>query len=376
MAFKFTRYLYELEEVKIALTLSLLNKDEEVLFWAYELYYSGFKQELVDLIWKIYYEFYSSLNPAFEVYLLKKNTLINFNDVKNIANIINCFLIRPYNLDVFMAKQIIQNFEFEFDNKELHQLLSNGDHLQITFYILEMDEERNMDDTLNIIIDYFHKDNDKDIDNFKLKSKIVSLWNKIKTLYDPKIILLSYIFRFYYEQQNIKTGKNIYIVVNDEDIVLYETIEVDLSHCKEAKREKLVARKILKNAYLYAIDSSKWLNLFKLKRDKLDIRDAYYYNWLYYAAQSPLWESRIEAYNGVVDNENKTVEFEDEDDLQEFYKKYGYEPDEQQISIQNNCLEITQDKDRTWTNFYNKYKGTGILVVEDEYLDNFDKVCC
>jgi hypothetical protein len=376
MAFKFTRYLYELEEVKIALTLSLLNKDEEVLFWAYELYYSGFKQELVDLIWKIYYEFYSSLNPAFEVYLLKKNTVSNFNDVKNIANIVNSFLIRPYNLDVFMAKQIIQNFEFEFDNKELHQLFSKGNHLHITFYILEMVEERNMDDTLNIIIDYFHKENDKDIDNSKSKVKIVSLWNKIKTLYDPKIILLSYIFRFYYEQQNIKTGKNIYIVVNDEDIVLYETIEVDLSHCKEAKREKLVARKILKNAYLYAIDSAKWLNLFKLKRDKLNIRDAYYYNWLYYASQTPLWASRIYAFNGVIDNENKTVEFEDEHDLQEFYKNYGYEPDEQQISIQNNCLEITQNKDINWSNFYNKYKGIGILVVEDEYLDNMDKVYC
>jgi hypothetical protein len=316
------------------------------------------------------------LNPAFEVYLLKKNTVSNFNDVKNIANIVSSFLIRPYNLDVFMAKQIIQNFEFEFDNKELPQLLSKGNHLHITFYILEMVEERNMDDTLNIIIDYFHKENDKDIDNSKSKVKIVSLWNKIKTLYDPKIILLSYIFRFYYEQQNIKTGKNIYIVVNDEDIVLYETIEVDLSHCKEAKREKLVARKILKNAYLYAIDSAKWLNLFKLKRDKLNIRDAYYYNWLYYASQTPLWASRIYAFNGVIDNENKTVEFEDEHDLQEFYKNYGYEPDEQQISIQNNCLEITQNKDINWSNFYNKYKGIGILVVEDEYLDNMDKVYC
>lgn len=367
MAFKFTRYLYETEEVKIALTLSLLNKDEEVLFWAYELYYSGFKQELVDLIWKIYYEFYSSLNPAFEVYLLKKNTITNFNDVKNIANILNSFLIRPYNLDVFMAKQIIQNFEIENIKEELHQLLPKGDHLNIAFYILEIVEERNLNIILNLIIEHFNKEKDK--------TKIVSLWNKIKSLNDPKIILLSYIFRFYSEQQKIKTGKNIYIVVNDEDVVLYETIEVELSHCKEAKREKLVARKILKNAYLYAIDSSKWLNLFELKRDKHNIRDAYYYNWLYYAAQSPLWVSRICAFNGVIDNETQTVEFEDEDDLQEFYKNYGYEPDEQPISIQNKCLEISQNPDINWVNFYKKYRGNGILIVDDEYLDNMDKIC-
>jgi hypothetical protein len=348
--------------------LSLLNKSEEVLFWSYELYYSGFKQELVDLLWKIYYEFYSILNPAFEAYLLKKNNISNFNDVKIIANIVNSFLIRPYNLDVFMAKQIITNFEVENVNKDIQELLRVGNHINISFYILERIEERNMNDTLNLIIEYFNKDKDK--------SKIVTLFHKVKTLSDPKVIILSYIFRFYAEIQNIKTGKNIYIVVNDEDIVLYETIEVDLSHLKEAKREKLIARKILQNAYLYSIDSSNWLNLFKLKRDKLNIREAYYYNWLYYASQSPLWASRICDFNGVIDNETQSVEFEDEDDLQKFYENYGYEPDEQQICIQNKCLEIAQNKDINWVNFYKKYRGNGIFIVEDEYLDNMDKVVC
>lgn len=366
MSFKFTRYLYELEEVKIAFMLSLLNKSDEVLFWAYELYYSGYKQELVDLIWKIYYDFYSSLNPAFEAYLLKKNTISNLNDVKIIANIVNSFLIRPYNLDVFMARQIIKNFEIENVKEELKQLLVLGNHINTAFHILEIVEERNMENTLNLIIEHFNKEKDK--------SKIVTLWNKVKSLSDARTIILSYIFRFYSEEQKIKTGKNIYIVVNDEDIVLYETIEVDLSHCSEARREKLVARKILKNAYLYAIDSSKWLNLFKLKRDKLNIIDAYYYKWLYYASQSPLWASRICEFNGVIDNETHSVEFEEEDDLQSFYSNYGYEPDEQHTITQNKCLEITQTPDTNWSTFYKQYKGNGIVIVDDEYLDNMDKI--
>jgi hypothetical protein len=369
MSFKFTRYLYELEEVKIALLLSLLNKSEEVLFWAYELYYSGYKQDLVDLIWKIYYEFYSTLNPAFEVYLLKKNNINNFNDVKNIANILNSFLIRPYNLDVFMAKQIVQNFEVENVKEDIQELLTLGNHIDIAFYILEIVKERNIDDILNLIIDQFLK-----LKINKDKHKIVTLWNKVKTLSDYKVIILSYIFRFYAELQNLKTGKNLYIVVNDEDVVLYETIEVDLSHCKEAKREKMIARKILKNAYLYAIDSSKWLDLFKLTRDKSNIREAYYYKWLYYASQSPLWASRICEFNGLINNENKSVEFEDEDDLQRFYKNYGYEPDEQQISVQNKCLEITQNPGEKWANFYKKYRGNGIFIVDEKYLDDMDKI--
>ena len=44
---QFTRYLYEKDEVKVALITSVLNKNcEEAQFWGYELYYSGFKKEL------------------------------------------------------------------------------------------------------------------------------------------------------------------------------------------------------------------------------------------------------------------------------------------------------------------------------------------
>jgi hypothetical protein len=267
-----------------------------------------------------------------------------------------------------MAQKIIQNFEIDFVKEDIDQLLALGNHLNTSFYILEAVEERKMDDILNLIIEYFNKAKDK--------TKIVTLWNKVKTLSDPKVIILSYIFRFYSETQNLKTGKNLYVVVNDEDVVLYETIETDLSHCNEAKREKLLARKILQNAYLYAINSSQWLNLFKLKRDKLNIREAYYYNWLYYASQSPLWASRIRTFNGIVDNETQSVEFEEEDDLQAFYENYGYEPDEQQINVQNKCLEIEQNPDKTLTDFYEKYRGNGIFVVEEEYLDNMEKVVC
>ena len=74
--FIFTRYLYEKEEVEIALLLSLLyKKEEESLFWAYELFYSGFILELQQLIWKIYYDFYACLNVGFEKYLIKKSLL-------------------------------------------------------------------------------------------------------------------------------------------------------------------------------------------------------------------------------------------------------------------------------------------------------------
>ena len=58
--FVFTRYLYEKDEVKMALLIAILNKTDDAIFWAYELYYSGFTDELIELLWKIYYDFYAA----------------------------------------------------------------------------------------------------------------------------------------------------------------------------------------------------------------------------------------------------------------------------------------------------------------------------
>ena len=68
----FTRYLYVKDEVYVSLLVSILNKSDDSIFWALELYYSGFIKELLNLLWKIYYDFFATLNPTFEKYLLKK----------------------------------------------------------------------------------------------------------------------------------------------------------------------------------------------------------------------------------------------------------------------------------------------------------------
>ena len=84
----FTQYLYIKEEVRIALLVSILNKSDDAIFWAYELYHSGFKHELLNLIWKIYYDFFATLNPTYEAYLLKKHKeLINDTTGTQVRNV-------------------------------------------------------------------------------------------------------------------------------------------------------------------------------------------------------------------------------------------------------------------------------------------------
>jgi hypothetical protein len=112
----FTRYLYVKQEVRIALLVSLLNKSDDSIFWAYELYYSGFKNELFTLIWQIYYDFFATLNPSFEQYLLKKHKEFlesNGQQDRFVSSIIQDLLFRPFNSDVFMLRNISQNFELD-----------------------------------------------------------------------------------------------------------------------------------------------------------------------------------------------------------------------------------------------------------------------
>jgi hypothetical protein len=61
----FTRYLYSKEDVVRSLFIALLNKEtDEALFWAYEIYYSGFQEEIMEVIIRIFHEIYEKRNST------------------------------------------------------------------------------------------------------------------------------------------------------------------------------------------------------------------------------------------------------------------------------------------------------------------------
>ena len=112
----FSRYLYLKDEIKLTLLISILNKHESALFWAYELYFSGFEEELFEHLWKIYYDFYYTLNPSFQDYFIKKYKLWQkpdttpFEKNKIVSSIVNDLLIRPHNLDIFLLRHSTINY--------------------------------------------------------------------------------------------------------------------------------------------------------------------------------------------------------------------------------------------------------------------------
>jgi hypothetical protein len=76
--------------------------------------------------------------------------------------------------------------------------------------------------------------------------------------------------------------------------------------------------------------------------------------------------------NGVIDAKNQKVDFDD-DDIDEFYDNYGYEPDEQTIEVENKTIQDIR-KERNWLSFYKEHNINGVVEIEDDILSSIDKI--
>ena len=362
----FTRYLYIKEEVRIALLVSILNKKDDAVFWAYELYYSGFKEELLNLLWKIYYDFFATLNPSYESYLIAKHKEL-LKDAKDtiVSSLIQDLLFRPFNTDIFMLRNVCQNFIIDIVYHNNSQIITTIEDLahNMTHWIANNDL-RSITQYLSVTTFSPIEVYDVSLEAFsselplnkpKLRKIFASLIDQINTeCYFT--VLLTWIIRLFSKRSKLIKRKSICIEVDPEDIIPYKTA------------------KDLKRGCQFGIDDLKHLSLFKLTRDKYDIHKEYWYRWEYFASFSPIWADRLQQYGGHCDHENKKVIFkEDPDDdlMQEFYALYGLEPDEQPLEIQYKSISPIEKK-HNWKWFNNQYKKNGLFEVYDEELDEFD----
>ena len=327
--FRFTRYLYEVDEVKIALIIAILNNKPDAEFWAYELYHSGYSNELTLLFWELYYDFYATLNPAFEKYLQTKLKNCSENE-KLVATIVNNFTIRPHNTDMFLLRNITTNSPTEF------LFTKKTDYYSIAAAVLQ---EPYDEDKLTKTLEHFTSL------GLKLNQpKIVTEFKKQSEFIRSNLLLMTLIMRCYSKLNKLKMGKNLYIQIDMTEIEEYRTILLKQP------------RKTLKSACLHSIDEHGYLSLFHLKRDDSDIVSAYRDGWLYAASFSPLWNSRIKQHNGSMNVETKEVVFETDDDTEEFYSQFGLEPDEQAIDVQHKSIgPIRHNETINWYSFYESH---------------------
>lgn len=377
-SFQFTRYLYEVEEVKLALMLAMLNKQESAVFWAYELYYSGLIQELTSFWLSIYYNFYATLNPSFETYLYKKREVLLENKEDNVhlvSMIVHNFMIRPHTTDVFFLQKIMEKEqekekepekEKEKEKKSLPDWLEKEDWWNLARLLFCNLTQSELISAFETIIDFYQE---KQGIALKKKEMLKDYEKKRKANPDlERKILFSRMLHWASLSKQIPMGKKIYVHIDPEEVVLYETIHVDVKEKGNGQRNPLLpAYKILGLSAVYFIDESSSLGLFQLKRNHQDIEHAYLEKWLFHASRSPLWEKRILDHHGRIDNKRQSVEFEDDDWLETFYEQYGYEPDEQPVEIQNKSIQPLHNG-KTWYEFYTNHKGRGVLLLEESHF--------
>jgi len=364
----FTRYLYIKDEVKLSLLISILNKSYDAIFWAYELLHSGFKYELFALIWKIYYDFFATLNPSFTSYLIKKQTeYFSTKEDRFISAIVQDLIIRPFNTDIFMMRQICELFESEpnveteqFDkqfDKQLDHWLKTEDYRSIACYILNQDALSDLD-IYKYVLNWFKLTNQS-----RLIKDYLNATTQCNLIVSNKIILLAHIMSIVSKNKKLIKGKNFYMLVEPEDVIQYETIETS---------DILKSYQILRNGCICGIDDHKYLNLFNLERNKVtNLSDIYSDKWLYHASFSPTWFDRIKLCKGYVDYEHKEVKFISEDWEEEFYSRYSYEPDEQPLNVKNKSISNI-NCDNTWIKFYEMYKNNGLIDVGEEELEEMN----
>lgn len=360
--FTFTRYLYIKDEVHLALLVSILNKSEKSLFWAYELYYSGFHSELFNLLWKIYFDFYYTLNPGFYKYFIKKQkewskAEDSIEKHKTIGVIVNNLSMRPHNMDVFLLRYIVNNFETETNSDvQVTEWLEQKNYLNIADHIFnKCSSATELNSVMQQINNYFKGRNVKVDESEKNVGQV-----------DQKHVALANVMLMFSHSEKLTMGKNLYLIVEDEEILKHNTMESDYYN-------SFYPYKILPLVTTHAIDEENYLSLFELQRETLDIKDAYYYHWDYYALGSPVWKKRVEAYKGRANHETKRLDFQDDDNFEDFYNKYNYEPDEQKSKTQNKNIQPIR-QERTWYQFYEQHKKNGLYIPDSGYIEEFDKV--
>lgn len=338
---KFTRYLYEVTYVKIALTFSLLDKKEdEAWFWAYELYISGFKEELIEFLWITYFQFYAPLNFYLEQYFIKK-----FKEYGEEISFVKCMianlLIKPYTLDVFLMKEPILDLEIEIEEK----------YKTIYKEAIILYKDKKYDEVMNKLEIGFKEE----LQSGKISIKYFKNLNKPEIPANPEYISLSRIYMCL-SLKTRKSGKKVYMSIDDLKDEMYDNYLE-----KKEKMPRLYLSQLDKN-----IKRNKYTSLFNVEFEGEGVEDAYLHKWEYYAYKSPFWKKRFDEYKIVIDNETCRIKFEEDDELESFYSLYGYEPDEQKKEISeirylNKCDDV---KVNDFIKEYNKYGFIREFMIE------------
>jgi len=337
-----TRYLYIKEDVKYSIMLSLLDKKDIqcLLFWVYELYYSGYEKEMFEYVRYLYFDFYALINPKFYSFIDKQYYLwLNNKDDTIIGYIFKNLFILPHSHTVFCMRQYMLNggtcktiykgrkptwlHKYKPVYHNILRSIHKKKYVDIYYYLCKLNNE-DLIQCLYEVGKYFENEEAK-----KIPADFYTTYEESYTNMTHKdmahVWITTILHLMEYEPVN-EHKKILYIKLTDGELDSIKSVECDLCTPRY---------KTLQYKRLFGIHEN--IKYFHLMRNKFQLYDNYNFidelqhHWLYYCYNTPRYRELLDKYeNIVVNHEKRDIEFKDDDDFEDFYENYGYfEPDEQ-----------------------------------------------
>lgn len=342
----FTRYLYLKEEVRYALVTSILLRErDKALFWGFELFHSGFEDEVFDLLWKMYYDFYATLNPTLEKYMARKYFDPAIKRDLALASIIINMSSKPCTTDVFMMR-LNPKREPDYNIKWLEM----RDYTKLANYIMHVDLSRRTN-IINNVLEHFGE----------------TKWKKMRNTFvtksvDMRLVFLSHIMQIC----TLSTRKMIPRINRLNLSVSPVTVEPFMPITSDRVRPD----KLLKEVCKYSINCSQMLGAFELARHacEIDMDTCYRKDWLFHGSFSPYWSDNISKHGGVVDVENRKIIFEEVTKEEMFIDACWLDPDEQSLETQRKSTVCIDKIDNGVLAFYKAFSTFNITNMCESEL--------
>ena len=382
--FTYTAHLYEKEEVRKSLQTAIIknnNKNStntnnkyssnfnEILFWAFEYYTSGYEEECFEFIFQIFYDFFAIQNPKLELYIQKKYTTWKTLDNKHSDEALSLVITILKNLtkrNITSYSFIVRHYFEKQKNKKISQRISstqkeNSSEKETSYFkflsTIKTQYLKNLIQSIEVfnirqivynlclckntnvvyttLIKYYASK------NRIAKKQSLKIKDILKTIHEHPYtninhIIITYILHMQTNEENINTNKK----------YIKNTIK-ELEYIKNTffTPAKLI-RKTLEEKRHYYVDSIIGYNLprFSTPRDENDTLTNYIYHWEYYAYECPLWKARIKSCHGKPNKKTRTIEFPTEQQEEKFYENYDYNHDEETFETQNKSVLIEMEK--------------------------------
>lgn len=365
-----TRYLYIYDEAVYSfITTLLIRKDIYRCYYLICEIYATEPRIIFDLLWKIYFDFYAEKYPTLETCIANKHRAwIEKPHIRPVIFIVkNMFSLRS-SATVFHLRQFVENGGkclclYRLHKKTLEKrgwtghyklvcrlfvAMEKGHIQNAGCFIAKLLETVTSQEIYFKMVDYF-----SGYISLKNMTSIRSRWER-RMWTDDKHMLLSFMVSMQEPLQNIV-----------QRVVFKSPTEIEMKYIADISTVYgIQPYRILRQKKMDVLCPE--ISAFQLARYTIPytkmvcgVRD----NWEYYAAQTTCWKERVSRFGGHV-NSQHTVVFENDDDEEKFYAKYGLEPDEQSLHIQK--MSYTHRPQCGWHQWYDLVFGVKPRIILEE----------